>query len=354
MTMQKILVIEDNQEIRENLSEMLSLANYEVYEAENGKQGVETALMRTPDLVLCDIMMPVLDGYGVLLMLQKNPTTSNIPFIFLTAKSERLEVRKGMEMGADDYIIKPFDGTDVINAIEGRLRKAAALRNEIASGINGMNTLITLNGSKDYLNMLKESRSENNYKKKQVIYTEGNLPSKLFYLTKGKVKTYKRNPDGKELVIGLYNQGDFFGYLPLLEGRSYRESAEAMEDTTVAVIPRVEFEELLGSNPQVMKKFIALLARNLNEREDHLLATAYNSLRKKVADTLVSIYDKYNPLHQENFLIDLTRDNLASIAGVAKESMIRMLGEFKDERVISISDSIIRIEDINKLRKMHN
>lgn len=352
--MQKILVIEDNRDIRENLSEMLRLANYEVYEAENGKQGVETALVKRPDLILCDIMMPILDGYGVLLMLQKNPATSNTPFIFLTAKSERLEVRKGMEMGADDYIIKPFDGTEVINAIDGRLRKAATLKNEIASGINGMNRLITLNGGKDYLDTLKESRTENNYKKKQIIYTEGNLPSKLFYLRKGKVKTYKRNPDGKELVIGLYNQGDFFGYLPLLEGRNYRESAEAMEDATVAVIPRGEFEELVGSNPQVMKKFITILANNLNEREEHLLATAYNSLRKKVADTLVSIYDKYNPLLKEDFVIDLTRENLASIAGVAKESMIRMLGEFRDERIISISDSIIHIEDISKLRKMHN
>ena len=149
--MKKILVIEDNREIRENLAELLRLASYEVYETENGKQGMEMALKTRPDLVLCDIMMPVLDGYGVLLMLQKNPITANIPFIFLTAKSERMEVRKGMEMGADDYIIKPFDGTDVINAIEGRLRKAAALRDEVISGISGMNSLISLDGGKDYL-----------------------------------------------------------------------------------------------------------------------------------------------------------------------------------------------------------
>lgn len=352
--MKKILVIEDNREIRENLAELLRLASYEVYETENGKQGMEMALKTRPDLVLCDIMMPVLDGYGVLLMLQKNPITANIPFIFLTAKSERMEVRKGMEMGADDYIIKPFDGTDVINAIEGRLRKAAALRDEVVSGISGMNSLISLDGGKDYLDMLRESRTENHYKKKQIIYTEGNLPSKLFYLIKGKVKAFKRNADGKELIIGLYNQGDFFGYLPLLEGRNYRESAEALEDTVVAVIPKGEFESLMGSNPQVMKKFISLLARNLNEKEDHLLATAYNSLRKKVADTLVSIYEKYNPSQQETFQIDLTRENLAAMAGVAKESMIRMLGEFRDERVISITESVIHIEDLGRLRKMHN
>lgn len=352
--MKRILVIEDNRDIRENLSEILELANYKVDQAENGKQGVEIALQQRPDLVLCDIMMPILDGYGVLLMLQKNQATANIPFIFLTAKSERTEVRKGMEMGADDYIIKPFDGTDVINAIDGRLRKAASLREEIAPGINGMDRLITLNGGKDHLDLLKENRSQNQYKKKQIIYTEGNLPSKLFYLRKGKVKTYKRNQDGKELIMGLYNQGDFFGYLPLLEGRNYRESAEALEDTELSVIPRAEFEQLMGSNPQVMKKFISVLAKNLIEREDHLLATAYNSLRKKVADTLVTLYEKYNPRQQQTFEIDLTRENLAAIAGVAKESMIRMLGEFKDEQLISITDSVIHIEQIDKLRHMHN
>lgn len=97
--MRRLLVIDDHVDIRENIAEILSLAGYEVFTAENGKTGVATALKEKPELVICDIMMPELDGYGVLHLLRKNDATINTPFIFLTAKTERTDFRKGMEMG---------------------------------------------------------------------------------------------------------------------------------------------------------------------------------------------------------------------------------------------------------------
>jgi len=118
-----VLIIEDNNDIRENVVEILQLADYTVYEAQNGKVGVELALKYKPDIILCDIMMPELDGYGVLFILNKNPETAAIPFIFLTAKAERTDNRKGMEMGADGYLTKPFDDMELLNAIETRLKK---------------------------------------------------------------------------------------------------------------------------------------------------------------------------------------------------------------------------------------
>src|SRR5450755_3998696 len=102
----KILVIEDNQEVRENISEILELSEYLVVKVDNGKKGVEIALNEHFDLIICDIMMPFLDGYGVLHLLSKHIETRRIPFIFLTAKSEKADQRKGMEMGADDYLTK--------------------------------------------------------------------------------------------------------------------------------------------------------------------------------------------------------------------------------------------------------
>ena len=105
----QVLIIEDNTDIRENIVEILELADFTVLQANNGKIGVDLALKNKPDIILCDIMMPDLDGYGVLYMLNKNPETATIPFIFLTAKAERVDLRKGMEMGADDYLTKPFD-----------------------------------------------------------------------------------------------------------------------------------------------------------------------------------------------------------------------------------------------------
>src|SRR5687767_2864833 len=118
--MKTILIIEDNVDVRENTAEILELAGYKVLQAENGKLGVEVARKMKPDLIICDIMMPVLDGYGVIHLLNKNVETASIPFIYLTAKSERNDFRKGMELGADDYISKPFDDTELLKAVESR------------------------------------------------------------------------------------------------------------------------------------------------------------------------------------------------------------------------------------------
>jgi len=127
--MKKILVIEDNAHIRENTAEILSLANYSVITAENGKVGVDLANKEKPDLIMCDIMMPELDGYGVLHILSKKPETALIPFIFVSAKTERSDIRKGMELGADDYLVKPFS----LAEFDARVR--ALLRRQSNSGV---------------------------------------------------------------------------------------------------------------------------------------------------------------------------------------------------------------------------
>jgi DNA-binding response OmpR family regulator len=140
--MKKILLIEDNQEIRENIAEILTLANYEGVEAENGKVGVVAAKETQPDLIICDIMMPQLDGYGVLHLLSKNPATAGIPFIFLTAKSEKDDFRKGMNLGADDYLTKPFDDLELLDAVEMRLKKSESLKGEFQKSAEGLQAFI--------------------------------------------------------------------------------------------------------------------------------------------------------------------------------------------------------------------
>src|SRR5690606_36522451 len=129
--MKKILLIEDDTSLRENIEELLELSGFEVLTASNGKTGVESALRELPDLVLCDIMMPELDGYGVLEQLSLNESTRHIPFIFVTAKTERFEVRKGMDLGADDYLTKPFEEEELLGAIQSRLDKAKQYENLI-------------------------------------------------------------------------------------------------------------------------------------------------------------------------------------------------------------------------------
>lgn len=352
--MKKILLIEDNDDIRENTAEILQLANYKVTTAANGKIGVEMALQLIPDLIICDIMMPVLDGYGVLHAVQKNEAIKNTPFIFLTAKTERSDLRKGMESGADDYITKPFDGTELLNAVDSRFKKIELLRQQFGLHMEGLEVLMDAASGKKGMNTLAENRNINKYKKKQVVYAQGNHPTKLFYIESGKVKAYKTNDDGKELVTELYNAGDFFGYIAMLEETVYRDTTETLEETSLAIIPKEDFDELLNSNTEVARKFIQLLAKNVSEKEDQLLGLAYNSLRKKVAEALIQLQNKFKEDETKNFQISISRESLASIAGTATESLIRTLSDFKNEKLIEINQGIIIILNQKKLAQLLN
>ncbi len=308
----------------------------------------------TPDLIICDIMMPVLDGYGVLHMINKHENLKNIPFIFLTAKAERGDFRKGMEMGADDYITKPFTDIELLNSIESRLRKVELIRKNYTADLQGVHEFMQDLGKGDALKNLSEGRNINHYRKKQIIYTEGNHPGRMFYVVNGKVKTFKSNDDGKELTVGLYSEGEFFGYIALLENGVYRESAEAMEDAEIALIPRDDFEQLINNNSEVSRKFIKMLAHNVVEREEQLLNLAYNSLRKRVADALITLQRKYQKTGEEHFSIHISREDLANIAGTATESLIRTLSDFRTEKLIDIKDGNIILVNEKKLHSMLN
>ena len=346
--MKKILLIEDNDDIRENTAEILELSNYKVFVAENSKIGVEKAMEYTPDLIVCDIMMPGLDGYGVLHAVHKNEAIKNTPFIFLTAKTERSDFRKGMELGADDYITKPFEGIELLNAVESRLKKIELLKSELSPELEGLQNPIETSVGNNTLKYLIADRNINTYRKKQIIYSQGNHPNSLYYVVKGKVKTFKIHDDGKELVTELYRSGDFLGHIALLEG-----TAEALEETELAIIPREEFEELLNKSFKVSRKFIQLLAKNITENENHLLGLAYNSLRKKVAEALIMLQKKYKN-EQDDFSINISRENLAHIAGTATESLIRTLSDFRSEKLIEINGIDIKIVNYGKLENMIN
>src|SRR6187431_1732578 len=157
--MKTILLIEDNHKVRENIGEILELAGYTVLSAENGKVGVGITKQTIPDLIICDVMMPELDGYGVLHVLSKNPATAGIPFVFLTAKAEKDDVRKGMNLGADDYLTKPFDDIELLNAIEIRLKKHDALKNEFNKSSEGLDDFLNqAKGLQELTNLLSDKK----------------------------------------------------------------------------------------------------------------------------------------------------------------------------------------------------
>ncbi len=351
--MKKILLIEDNLEMRENTAEILELAKYTVITAQNGKEGFKLANSELPDLIICDIMMPELDGYGVLHMLIKDASTGSIPFIFLTAKAEKGDYRKGMNMGADDYLTKPFDDMELLNAVETRLKKNEMLKDEFIRTSDGLNDFLNqVNG--DQLAKLSSERDSRIYKKKELVYQEGNNPKSIYFINKGKVKTFKSNLDGKEYITNLYKEGDFIGYNSLLEEELFSESAMTLEDSEIVVIPKESFFKLIYGNREIAGKFIKILSDNVKEKEDRLLKLAYNSVRKRVAEALIMLQSMYKKDGEKVFSMLISRDDLAGIVGTSTETVIRTLSDFKDEKLIEISGSNITLINSDKLHSMKN
>ncbi|CAN5229392.1 hypothetical protein BH09BAC5_BH09BAC5_12380 [soil metagenome] len=351
--MYKILLIEDNLEMRENTAEILELANYKVLTATNGKEGVKLAQADSPDLIICDIMMPELDGYGVLHMLSKIPETASIPFIFLTAKAEKADYRKGMSMGADDYLTKPFDDMELLGAVEVRLKKSEQMKAKFERTIDGLDEFLSEAQQLSDLVKLSNNRKLKNYKKKDVIYQEDSFAAGVFFLTKGKVKTCKTNVDGKEFITALINEGEFFGYQSLLEDAPYSDTAVALEDSEICVIPKEDFFSLLFNSRDISSAFIRMLSNDVKDKEQRLLQLAYNSVRKRVAQALLQLKEKYQG-DKEIFSMAISREDLANLAGTAPETVIRTLSDFKEEKLIEIKASTITLLNPEKLKQLKN
>jgi len=349
--MKLILVIDDNKDIRENTAEILELAGYKTICAENGKKGVEQALKEKPDIIVCDIMMPELDGYGVLHLLRKNPEAQNIPFIFLTAKTERSDFRKGMEMGADDYVTKPFDDIELLNAIEMRLKKAEVMKQQYSLSEQGINQFFKDVKGAGMINELAEKYNIESYSKKQVLYQEGKRPRFLYCLVKGKVKCFKAHADGKDYITDIFGEGDFIGYPALIEDKNYDDAAVILEDAEIIQIPREDFLQMIYGDINVAVKFIRIITQNVKEKEERLLNLAYSSLRKRVAKALVDLHGKYNENGGTN-PIEISREDIAHYVGTATESLIRTLSDFKAEKLIEIKDGKIRVANAEKLNTL--
>jgi len=347
----KALIIEDNNDIRENVVEILELAGYTVFAADNGKTGVDLAVKNLPDIILCDIMMPELDGYGVLYMLNKNPQMASIPFIFLTAKAERLDLRKGMEMGADDYLTKPFDDMELLNAIETRLNKKEKQETFYSRSLEHLGAIISKNNDLAELKKVIAERKTRPFKKNQVIYYDGDRGNGLYLVINGKVKTIKLAQDGRELMTGIYAADDYLGIHALLSNEPFSDTATALEDTVLCLIPKEQLDELLHQYPDISREFIKLLSNNIREKEEQLLQLAYHSVRKRMAEAIIKL-SKRQPLANEG--IKISREDLAAMAGVATETVSRTLSDFKDEGLIEKNGSYLHILNADRLSKMKN
>ena len=192
-------------------------------------------------------------------------------------------------------------------------------------------------------------------RKNENIYKENSYPKGIYFVMKGKVKTFKTHEQGKEFITGLHKEENFFGYPALLDGGQYTDSAMTLEDSEICLIPKEDFFELVYKNAEVSRKFTKMLLDNLREKEEQLIKLAYNSVRKRVADALVTLSNHYKK-DDEQFSMNISRQDLASIVGIAPETTIRTLSDFKDEGLvdIKIKGGAIAVIQYDRLAQMRN
>lgn len=350
--MKKILLIEDDNVLRENTAELLELSGYQVMTAANGRNGVAAAKAYAPDIIVCDIMMPELDGYGVLEELGNLETTKSIPFIFLSAKTERKDVRLGMELGADDYITKPFEEAELVGAIESRLARMAIL-NDITTHLddsvdNSTNNVRSIHQLKNFID---DNGRQFKFVQGEILYKEGGNSNQIYLILSGVVKTHKLDELGKELITAIYKPDDFFGFSSFTKNLPHTESATAMEDVQLVAIGKDELKSVLEKNHQLTMELIQLLSENLSDAKDQLLEMAYGSVRRKTASTILKFAEKLDT--DADGRLHILRSDLASVAGMATETLIRTLSGFKKEGLIAIEDRNIQILDMDKLHRVH-
>ncbi len=347
----KIAVIEDSIEVCENIASILKLGRYEVFTANSGKQGIDLIQQHQPDLILCDIMMPDLDGYGVLHLLSKNPDTANIPFIYLTAKTEQKDFRMGMNLGADDYITKPFDGLELLKVVELRLKKNDLIKTNFQNNIADITDFFNKTKQLPDFHTLSDKRLARVYRKKEFVFFEGQQPNHLYLISRGEVKTYKSNNNGKEFITGLHGPGQFMGFVSLLENKPHNDSAIAVKEAEIYLIPREDFLTMIYTNKEIARKFIGMLASHLYEAENTMFELAYQSVRQRVANILIKLDAPPTPPQNGANSISVARKDLSKMVGTSTESLNRTLADFKDEGLIELHEKVIKIVQRSKLER---
>jgi CRP-like cAMP-binding protein/CheY-like chemotaxis protein len=344
--MARILLIDDDQAFLKMTSEVLNVAGYDVDFAADGKTGVIMAQATHPDLILCDIQMMELDGFGVLKILSKENDTASIPFIFISSQNDGASIRKGLFHGGDDFLIKPIQSSELIDAIEKRLNRIQLWKSSSNEKMD--NKFFKNKPIGIFLSDFFANRKLKALKKKDKLYYENDFANHTYYLISGKIKTIKTDSYGKEYVTDIFLPGKLLGFLPIQENGEHRETAVAMEPSVIAVVPKHEFVDYLKQEPSFSFAIMQLMSENIAEKENRMLQLAYATVKERVAETLLYFHNEQDA---PSPIAGISRDDLASIVGTTKESLVRALSEFKKDGSIKALSKSIAINDVKTLRR---
>ncbi len=312
--MSKILVIEDEFSVRENILLRLEAEGFDTINAENGLNGVTLALAHKPDLIICDVMMPELDGYGVLTMLRQNSETATIPFIFLTAKADKFDLRQGMEMGADDYLTKPFTRTELLGAISAQLKKQAVVHQKSEKKLHELRRSITDALPQEVLIPLSEilgfSRmlvdSYDSIKPQEILETAQNLNFSAQRLQRlienfimyAQIELLATKPEELQALRNCQtlNPSDIIFAIAIQKAKQYQREADLIL--------------------QVANSTVKIAKRDLKKVAEELIDNAFKFSKPGTSVHVKAATDKENfKLSISNYGPTMTADQIASIGG---------------------------------------
>lgn len=344
--MTRVLIIDSDAVFRSGIGEVLTLAGYQVVEAGCGKQGAALGLRKNPDLILCDFQLTDFDGFGLLHLFNNNENTRAIPFIFTSFSRNVDDIRRAMDLGADDYLIKPLSDTEILSAIDARLRKKQFCKEQFVRMNDEQNVH---SGNTARFDSLLDERKTRTFRRGQTLFYEGDPCNVVWVLLQGTVKTVKIADDGRELITAMFHQDDLIGINGLFSEECYNESAIAVTDARLTNIPRSQFENYVFRYPDVAQKTILMLSRQVRQQEEQLMQIAYQSVRKRISEAILRLCRSNGGPN-----IHITRVDLAALSGTAPETVSRILSDFRSEGLIHRQGNELTVLGMKKLERVRN
>ena len=348
--MKRILLIGDQPAGDKNIMEILGLANFDVLATQLPPKSGAIEFAAPPDLVICELADPQSDVQDTLRQLLKQTAPYQVPLIVLTGDAGKANTRRIMQLGADDFLVKPFEGIELLRAVDACLDKHQRRLHPLPdpSALAGSPTV------DPSIPWRPANREPQEFKKKEMLYSEGQRAAHAWYIVDGKIKTYLLHSDGKELITSIKGPGECVGYTAVIGGGVHTDNAQSIEDATLIGIPCQEFLSLLRSDPAFAHQLVHWIAQNAGDKEAGLLNFAYSSLRKKVANGILRLAGEQDRKQKGKRYLTISRENLAAFVGSAPESLTRTLGDFRKEGLIGIADGRIWLLNEEKLRNLLN